>query len=512
MELAIQLTSMYDPMFKKVGYKYELNDLNGTKVLDQKALLSDSELFNSKSKENTINILENKLVDFIEKAKELYPEADFHVFNNQKSLFNNDQLMKFDSVENVSIQDPKLNRLNTASIMKQMISPNSNKIDANIISVSKQHKYNKSKSVNKKEVKKNEMINTKLSISQYDKLNLSSASKNKMLYLNQVLKNKRANDIYLDIGFQLNTERKRFGFYSNFYQTKEDQNSLNHVLFKDIEIKHGDLKMACNSTKNYILNVLPDLMRSQKNITINYAIKDESILSDLAYSISQIDPKGLVKITSLKTPLRENNKTIIEDKIGLDIAVYLKELSNPKNVILFTDGSVNLSQKISGSGTIVKFGNKEEELVSTNKEHDSYFAELQAVYNGIKHIEDNKSLWKKNVFIVYDCDFMAHTLTTNSYRSRNPEINSVIKHIKTITKKTGANLYFHGVKSHTIDGNTNSLDIDFSYNKKVDLLAKKGALIGLKNRKELISLIDNNRQIEQEKKNVSSLFNKRQRM
>ncbi len=232
-----------------------------------------------------------------------------------------------------------------------------------------------------------------------------------------------------------------------------EKNILSDENIKSL-LKEKDLSNRLKNTSVYLNN------SSKKGISqtkILIELLEKNLLKRIDYRrVPEIDNKGLIR-------------SLERHKLNKERISYLKELENPKNVIVYTDGSGRFNNE--SASFIVKYMNNEINKTYLFGESFVEYEEI-ALLKSLEYLIDN-NLMNKKIFIISDKDSNIDLinmlkLNTDNKLDKTKNYKNLFYKVKNkINRSKSLEINFSAIKSHSNE----EKDIDFIYNAKVDQIA-----------------------------------------
>jgi ribonuclease HI len=488
MKINIKTTSYQDPKSKKIAYLYEAHLIENGKVLEEKVLDSKYGVANpkkSKFQKPQGTVVNGQLRSFIKSLNKKYDCESIRVVSRKNSLdskFINQKGLK-EEIPNLKFKtefNPKIFAVSQQLLVsKLMTEVNQNTVELTS-KENNQEEYHNPIAHNEEKKNKEPKIDHKV-FNDLDSF-VSRMNRNKeitdVLFEQNVLKNNRLKDAYVNFTLHLNRERKRYGISFEVYKNVEDMRRASNPVFKQSFISKGERNEATERCAHLIEERLADLTNKGKNVKFNLLNPSGYVTEELYDMLTNSGLSQKIEITKERTKLSNKNIRMVNQLMNMDIHLHLERLRDPNTVAIWTDGSGNDEQNISGSGVFIKHQNEEIKLKETNEgKKSSTYAEFKALYMALKEVSENPRFKDKKIMVVCDNDSMSYCIRNHNEGIRNQNYPFLNK-ITDILDKNDLNIHFHNVKSHIYEkvskDNHNRL-YDFKYNNEADELAREAA-------------------------------------
>lgn len=487
MEINIQLVSGFDAKSKKGALVYELNLIKDGRILRQRSIDYKEESFDLDCDKNEgFEFLHNRIKEVVAETKEKYDCSAIQLntkhgtFGLKRGMFDNDEMVRMKSIPNPLPFKSKMQKLYSLMF-------NPDHIDYSNIQKEKNQ-------INKAMERQNHRELNEGDIGSFLKRLTAKQEILKKAFDKNVLNNKHVEDVFINIAFISAFERKRYGYAIEMYRNEKDFKVAERGDYREMNVSLGEHSDAVVSFNKELIEKIKKMKNADKRIIINEPPKDTFLFKDLKEQLRYNKLENSVTFTQQRTALFKKTKHFIDQLIAKDVNLHLKKLKDPNTVAIFTDGSVNKKERISGSGFILKHQNYEiSKSFTTEQKADSTYAEYRAVKEALTEIAKNTNYEGKEIVLVSDKDSIASNIkkylsmrgksteSTRDMEKTEPflkDICDIIKHFDLEDR-----LYFHNVKSHLHD-KVKELDkdkyYDFYYNNKVDEVARAGAKLRTK--------------------------------
>ncbi len=498
MKLGITVVSSYDKNNNKAGFIYELNLVDNGKPLQTKAFEQKSKTFPVSNRVEAEQIASSELQDFIDQAKEEYHDCELKIFYKKAGFLEKDVLqIKNNGVSFSPVMDPNFFSSKSKRLFNNIL--NSNVTEAPKVSASFLDKKRKSsneassKKKNKRKVPQHNSQNNqhlKLSIDDFVKKMADEESVQQQLFKKNIGKS-NSKDVFINFSYVLEKERKRIGLLFEYYKNENDMINGKNPIHRYASVSHGEQSTAQYKINKQLKDNFDELKNAGKNITINIKTTSGYVCQSIKTFLDDLNISSKVNITEKNTIIHNKCNSILSQKIKEDLDIYLRELKDPNTVAMFTDGSVNGDDFVSGSGVVIKHQGKTKLLASKNEGYpDSTYSEFKAIELAIKEAASNKDFKGKKIMIVSDNDLMSYSIR-NRLRGVSSGIDRpFLNEICQLIQDNDLKVYFHNVKSHIhekIDPKKEKMLYDFHYNNVVDGVARQAAGLSIpKFQQELI--------------------------
>lgn len=529
MDINIRTVSVFDKKSKISGYIYEASLIDGDKILSQKSLKYESDIKKSNTQNQSKKILSKSLERFINEIndefqcenitveskpnapeislidkdilKENNPNVKFStlfdplIFREKNLLLNNnvfgvDYTQSFEEEHDENFEDfedfedfeykkrtEKKTELkekgNNQFRTRRKARQTNNEIKEKI-------KENKDSRFRKESSKKRKEPISDINCDDLD-LFISKMTDNKnvtdLLFNNNIVKNKRTEEFFVNLAVTYNIERKRFGVGFEIYASEKNMLHAVQPLFKQIFISKGERNETGVRVVDFIKSRLTSLVKEEKKISFNTLQSNGYITDEIYKMLNETKLNESISLLKHKTPLFIKTRDNCKKLIDLDIKLHLDELKSPKTVAIWTDGSVNNTDHVSGSGVLIRHDGKEEMLKSKNEKACNNHAEFKAVYMAIKKVVTTPEYKNKKIIIVSDSDAIAYCLRNKKLGIKNNK-HSYLNEISYLLDHNKLDIHFHNVKSHVherINKDQKNDLFDFYYNNIADTLAREAA-------------------------------------